>query len=47
MWRWKTVNKLAKVVRIGKVYRIDFSNASVKSSSKLNRDYIHSGKVEI
>ncbi len=43
----KTVNKLAKIARKGKVYGIDFSDASVKSSLKLNRNYIHSGKVDI
>ena len=43
----KTVNKLAKTARKGKVYGIDFSDASVKLSSELNRDYINSGKVDI
>jgi len=43
----KTVNKLAKIARKGKVYGIDFSDASVKLSSKINRNYIHNGKVDI
>ena len=43
----KTVNKLAKIARKGKVYGIDFSDASVKLSYKLNKDYINSGKVDI
>ena len=43
----KTINKLAKIVRKGKVYGIDFSDASVKLSYKLNKDYINSGKVDI
>ncbi|MCL5030822.1 MAG: class I SAM-dependent methyltransferase [Bacteroidetes bacterium] len=43
----RTVNKLAKTAGKGKVHGIDFSDASVKLSSKLNRDFINLGKVNI
>ena len=43
----KTVNKLATIAKKGKVYGIDFSDASVRLSYKLNRNYINSGRVDI
>ena len=43
----KTVNKLAQLAGKGKVFGIDFSDVSVKLSSKLNRYYINLGKVDI
>ncbi len=43
----KTVNKLAKIAIKGKVYGIDFSEASVKLSSKINKNYINNRKVDI
>ena len=43
----KTVNKLAKMAKKGKVYGVDFSDVSVKLSAKLNRDYINLDKVSI
>ncbi len=43
----RTVNKLAKAAQKGKVSGIDFSDTSVKLSSKLNEQYINLGKVNI
>ena len=43
----KTINKLAKMVKKGKVYGIDYSDVSVKLSSKINKLYINQGKVVI
>ncbi len=43
----KTVNKLAKAIRNGKVYGIDHSDVSVRSSTKLNSYLIDQNKVEI
>ena len=43
----KTVNKLANIVGKGKVYGIDFSDVSVQLSSKLNRNNIALGRVNI
>ena len=43
----KTVNKFANIAEKGKVYGIDFSDASVKLSSKLNSNYITLGRVNI
>ncbi|MGB6068259.1 MAG: class I SAM-dependent methyltransferase [Desulfomonilaceae bacterium] len=43
----KTVNKLAKTITNGKVYGIDHSDVSVRSSTKLNRYFIDQNRVEI
>jgi len=43
----KTINKMAKMIKRGKVYGIDYSDVSVELSSKLNRDYIKENMVEI
>ena len=43
----RTINKLARAVIHGKIYGIDYSDISVKSSSKMNDPYIRRGKVEI
>jgi ubiquinone/menaquinone biosynthesis C-methylase UbiE len=43
----RTINKLAKMVKKGKIYGIDYSDVSVKTSSKINKLYINQGKVEI
>jgi len=43
----RTVSKLAAMASEGKVYGIDFSNASVAVASKLNRKLIEAGRVEI
>lgn len=43
----RTVNKLAQIARQGKAYGIDFSDTSVMLSSKLNKNYINEGKVNI
>jgi len=43
----KTVNKLARTVKNGKVYGIDHSDVSVRSSTKLNSYFIDGNKVEI
>lgn len=43
----RTVNKLAGKIGNGKVYGIDFSDTSVRSSTKLNSRFIDRGKVEI
>lgn len=43
----KTVSKLAKIAREGKVHGIDFSDAAIKLSSGLNRNHISLGKVYI
>lgn len=43
----RTVNKLARRIKSGKVYGIDHSDASVKSSTKLNKYLIDQNRVEI
>jgi SAM-dependent methyltransferase len=43
----RTINKLARIVHKGKIYGIDYSDVSVKTSSKINKLYINQGKVEI
>ena len=43
----KTVSKLAKIARNGKVFGIDFSDAAIKLTSSLNRHHINLGKVNI
>jgi len=43
----KTVSRLAKTARKGKVHGIDFSDAAIKLSSRLNRNHISLGKVYI
>ena len=43
----RTVNKLARLATEGKVYGIDFSSASVAFATKLNKDTIAAGRLEI
>jgi ubiquinone/menaquinone biosynthesis C-methylase UbiE len=43
----RTVRKLAAVATEGKVYGVDYSTASVAVASKINRESIKSGRVEI
>jgi len=43
----RTVNRLAKLAFDGKVMGLDFSESSVKISTKTNRDLIKAGRVEI
>lgn len=43
----KTVNKLAKKIKDGKVYGIDYSDVSVRASTRLNNYFIEQNKVEI
>lgn len=43
----RTIGKLAAMASEGKVYGIDFSQASVAVASKLNRALIEAGRVEI
>src|SRR6476620_8841616 len=43
----RTVSKLAKVVKQGKVYGIDYSEASVAMSKKTNARWIDMQRVEI
>ena len=43
----RTVSKLARAASAGKVYGIDFSEASVAAARKFNRREIKSGRVEI
>ena len=43
----RTINKLSGIIKNGKVHGIDYSDASVNVSSKLNRKEINDGKVEI
>ncbi len=43
----RTINKLIKMTKKGKVYGIDYSDVSIKVSSRLNRDYIKQGRVQI
>jgi SAM-dependent methyltransferase len=46
LW-WRTVNKLAAIASQGKVYGVDFSGASVAFASRLNKQWIDAGRVEI
>lgn len=43
----RTLSKLAAVATEGKIYGLDFSNASIAVASKTNRDWIKMGRVEI
>jgi ubiquinone/menaquinone biosynthesis C-methylase UbiE len=43
----RTVNKLAAIASQGKVYGVDFSGASVAFASRLNKQWIDAGRVEI
>jgi ubiquinone/menaquinone biosynthesis C-methylase UbiE len=43
----RTVNKLAAIASQGKVYGVDFSWASVAFASRINKQWINTGRVEI
>lgn len=43
----RTVNTIAKIATEGKVYGIDYSEDSVAVSSKINKELIDAGRVEI
>jgi ubiquinone/menaquinone biosynthesis C-methylase UbiE len=43
----RTVNKLAKIANMGKVYGIDYSDESVRVSRKRNKKFIKGGRVHI
>jgi ubiquinone/menaquinone biosynthesis C-methylase UbiE len=43
----KTVSDLAKIATEGKVYGIDYSEASVAIATSVNKRYINAGRVEI
>jgi SAM-dependent methyltransferase len=43
----RTVNKLAAIASQGKVYGVDFSGASVAFASRINKQWINTGRVEI
>jgi ubiquinone/menaquinone biosynthesis C-methylase UbiE len=43
----RTVNKLAAIASQGKVYGVDFSGASVAFASRINKQWIDTGRVEI
>jgi ubiquinone/menaquinone biosynthesis C-methylase UbiE len=43
----RTIEKLADIAREGKVYGVDFSEASVAASRKANRQSIKIGRVEV
>jgi SAM-dependent methyltransferase len=43
----RTVNKLAAIASEGKVYGVDFSKESVAFASRLNKQWINTGRVEI
>ena len=43
----RTINKLAAIASEGKVYGVDYSEASVAASSTTNRQLIEKGRVEI
>jgi ubiquinone/menaquinone biosynthesis C-methylase UbiE len=43
----RTVNKLAVLASRGKVYGVDFSDASVAVASRTNKTWIDQGRVEI
>jgi len=43
----RTVNKLAAIAIRGKVYGLDYSDASVAMAQKVNRQWIKMGRVEV
>jgi ubiquinone/menaquinone biosynthesis C-methylase UbiE len=43
----RTVNKLAAIATQGKVYGLDYSKESVAMASRINREWIDMGRVEI
>jgi SAM-dependent methyltransferase len=43
----RTVNKLAAIATQGKVYGVDFSGESVAFASRINKQWIDTGRVEI
>jgi SAM-dependent methyltransferase len=43
----RTINKLAKIANIGKVYGIDYSDECVTVSRKTNNKFIKSGRVDV
>lgn len=43
----RTVSKLAAIASQGKVYAVDFSKESVAFASRINRQWIDTGRVEI
>jgi ubiquinone/menaquinone biosynthesis C-methylase UbiE len=43
----RTVNKLADIATQGKVYGVDFSGESVAFASRINKQWIETGRVEI
>lgn len=43
----RNINRFAKIIDGGKVFGLDYSDTSVKVSSKLNDEYIKNGIVEI
>lgn len=43
----RTVNKLAAIASQGKVYGVDFSRESVAFASRINKQWIDTGRVEI
>lgn len=43
----RTVNKLAAIAIRGKVYGLDYSDASVDMAQKVNRQWIKMGRVEV
>jgi len=43
----KTVSKLAAITTQGKVYGVDYSEASVAASTKMNARWIELGRVEV
>lgn len=43
----RTVNKLAAIATQGKVYGVDFSGESVAFASRINKQWIETGRVEI
>jgi ubiquinone/menaquinone biosynthesis C-methylase UbiE len=43
----RTVNKLATIASQGKVYGVDFSGESVAFASRINKQWIEAGRVEI
>jgi SAM-dependent methyltransferase len=43
----RTVSKLASLANEGKVYGIDFSKASIAVARRMNKQWLHAGRVEI
>lgn len=43
----RTVSKLASIATHGKIYGVDFSKDSVAFASRVNRESIKAGRVEI